>query len=232
MILLLAAMDAEIEAIVEAVNDKKETMRIGITRYAGTLEGKNVVVAKTGVGKVMAAICVQSLIDEYRPVAMIFTGLAGSLRPHIRIGDTLIARDLVQHDIDASTLGFPLGSVPYTDFRFVPVDTGLLTLALGYKPDTGSVHVGRIGTGDQFITAEVLKSRPAIRDELLCDAVEMEGAAAALTCAVNGIPFLVARTISDMADGSAHVDFASFLHRAGINSLSLVRHLLRGLGLT
>ncbi|WP_164844443.1 5'-methylthioadenosine/adenosylhomocysteine nucleosidase [Azoarcus sp. DN11] len=226
MIIILGAMDSEIEEFLSRLSSPQRHQWNGFAQHRGQLEGQDVLVSKSGVGKVMSALVTQHLIDRWHPQAVIFTGLAGSLRPHIDIGDTLLAADLVQHDLESAGLQLPRGQVPYSDYRFMPADPVLLELAAGFVPATGKVHRGRICTGDQFITCREMDSHAYLTEELEGDGVEMEGASVALVCSVNRVPFLVARTISDRADGSAADNFEAFLPRASRNSLDLVRFLL------
>lgn len=229
MIVILGAMDTEIAEFLSAMEGRETSRWLGIEEHRGTLDGHPVLVSKTGVGKVMAAMRAQHFIDRVGPKALLFTGLAGSLKRDIRIGDTVLGRDLVQHDLEAQVLGSPRGQIPFSDIRFVEPDAQLLAIASRYQPDEGRVHLGRICTGDQFITHRELASHAHLHEELDGDAVEMEGAAVALVCSLNRLPFLVARTISDMADGEAVADFEQILPRASHNSLALVRHMLAGL---
>ena len=230
MILILGAMDSEIAEFLSALDAPQRAEWNGFAFHRGKLDGHAVLVAKSGVGKVMAALVTQHLIDAYAPRAVLFTGLAGSLRPHIEIGDTLLADDLVQHDLEPSGLGLPRGQVPFSDYRFLASDPILLDAAAGYAPPSGALHRGRICTGDQFITHRELASHHYLTSELAGDGVEMEGASVALVCRVNAVPFLVARTISDRADGSAAVNFEAFLPQASRNSLALVKYLLPRIG--
>ena len=226
MIVLLGAMDAEIEEFVAALNDVETQVWNGFTQYRGRLDGHEVVVSKSGVGKVMSALVTQHLIERWQPQAVIFTGLAGSLRRQIDIGDTLVARDLVQHDLESVALQLPRGQVPFSSYRFLPADQALLALATAYQPASGDLHLGRICTGDQFITYREMASHTYLTDELAGDGVEMEGASVALVCTVNRVPFLVVRTISDRADENAATNFEAFLPQASRNSLAFVRFLL------
>ncbi|AHC16250.1 5'-methylthioadenosine/adenosylhomocysteine nucleosidase [Salinispira pacifica] len=237
-IVLLGAMDGEIEEIRNALNSREEIIIGGWLRaYRGTLEGRPVVLAKSGVGKAMCAMSTQAIFDHIareeipsnaaprKPGALIFTGLAGSLNPELHIGDTLIAADCIQHDLDATALGIKRGTVPYSSHRFLESDPDLLAAAEGYRPESGRVHRGRVLTGDQFIARRNDPQYAYLREELEGDGVEMEGAAAALCAKVNSVPFLLARTISDEADGKAEVKFREFLIRASQNSLKLLTHI-------
>ena len=227
MIIILGAMDSEIDEFLSRLEQRQAFHWNGFTQHRGQLEGQDVLVSKSGVGKVMSAMVTQHLIDRWQPSAVIFTGLAGSLQPHIEIGDTLLAADLVQHDLESTALNLPRGQVPFSDYRFLPSDPILLELAAGFRPATGQLHQGRICTGDQFITYREMNSHAYLTDELDGDGVEMEGASVALVCSVNRVPFLVARTISDRADANAATNFEAFLPQASRNSLDLVRFLLR-----
>lgn len=226
MIVILGAMDSEISSFLSVMDKRQSVSWNGYEHDLGLIQGRPVLVSKSGVGKVLAAMMTQHLIDTYHPQAILFTGLAGSLQPHIGIGDTLIASDLVQHDMDAAGIGFPRGQIPFSDWRFLSADTQLLSLARGFKPVEGALHLGRICTGDQFITHREMGSHAYLRDELAGDGVEMEGASVAQVCAINQVPCLVVRTISDAADGSAGACFDEFLPRASRNSLDFVRYML------
>ena len=227
MIIILGAMDSEIDGFLSRLENRLEIHWNGFTQHRGQLEGQEVLVSKSGVGKVMSAMVTQHLIDRWHPKAVIFTGLAGSLQPHIEIGDTLLAADLVQHDMESAALNLPRGQVPFSNYRFMPSHPALLELAAGYRPANGRLHQGRICTGDQFITYREMVTHAYLTEELEGDGVEMEGASVALVCSVNRVPFLVARTISDRADEDAATNFEAFLPLASRNSLDLVRFILR-----
>lgn len=227
MIIILGAMDSEIDGFLSRLENRLEIHWNGFTQHRGQLEGQEVLVSKSGVGKVMSAMVTQHLIDRWHPKAVIFTGLAGSLQPHIEIGDTLLAADLVQHDMESAALNLPRGQVPFSNYRFLPSHPALLELAAGYRPANGRLHQGRICTGDQFITYREMVTHAYLTEELEGDGVEMEGASVALVCSVNRVPFLVARTISDRADEDAATNFEAFLPQASRNSLDLVRFILR-----
>jgi adenosylhomocysteine nucleosidase/adenosylhomocysteine/aminodeoxyfutalosine nucleosidase len=229
MIVILGAMDSEISEFLGRLEERETSHWNGFERHHGRLAGHDVLVSKCGVGKVMAAMVTQKLIDEFAPRALIFTGLAGSINPAIDIGDTVIASDLVQHDMDVAELGFARGQIPFSHWRFLETDAGLLEYARSFHPARGKAVLGRICTGDQFITHREMASHAYLTEELAGDVVEMEGASVAQVCRVNGLAFLVARTVSDRADGSALVNFEEFLPVASHNSLDFVLHVLRQL---
>jgi 5'-methylthioadenosine/S-adenosylhomocysteine nucleosidase len=231
-VLILGAMDGEISDFIEAMDQRNEDISsAGVQMYSGRLSNRDVVVAKSGVGKVMAALTTQNILDHIRSSGrvveyLVFTGLAGAINPAYRIGDTLIAVDCVQHDLDATALRIPRGTIPYSKMRFIGSDLRLVEAAQSYRPVEGTVHTGRVLTGDQFIHQRNNPEYAYMTVELEGDAVEMEGAAAATCALVNGVPFVLIRTISDQADGKARVKFSEFLPKASRNSLQAVLHLL------
>jgi 5'-methylthioadenosine/S-adenosylhomocysteine nucleosidase len=190
------------------------------------MEGKQAILVKSGIGKVFSALVSQHLIDAYSPSAMIFTGVAGALNPAYEIGDVVVSRDCIQHDVDGLALGFSRGNILYTDLKVFAADAALAAAALSATADGHKIHSGRILTGDQFMTRDEINHHRYLMDELHGDAVEMEGGAMAQVCAVNGLPYVVVRTISDRADGDAVHDFNRFLPVVARNSYAIVRHIL------
>ncbi len=166
-----------------------------------------------------------------RPDYLIVTGIAGSVRDGLDLGDVVVSRDCVQHDLDATALGFELGQVPYTEHRILRADPRLVELALATQVDGQRVVAGRILTGDQFVSDpdDALRRRLS---ELDGSVVEMEGAAIALVATVNRVPFVIIRSVSDKADAAAPADFGAFLRRAAANSYTVCAGILHGLART
>ena len=183
---------------------------------------------RTGVGKACAAMVAQYAVDRERPDCLLVTGIAGSIRPGLALGDVVVSRDCVQHDLDVTALGYPLGEVPFTGHRFMAADPRLVELALATPVPGQQVVAGRILTGDQFITAADAARMERLHS-LEGDAVEMEAAAVALVATVNGIPFVIIRSISDHADAAAPADFKAWLRRAAANSYTVCAGILQGL---
>lgn len=229
MVLLLGALDEEIAELREAITaETKETWR-GFSFWRGRIEGREVVLAKTGVGKSLSALVTQHLVDRFTPTEILFCGIAGSLTPTLEIGDLLVARDCLQHDMDARPVGFPLGQIPFTPFRVLTCDGSLVEAALSFTPAGYRVISGRVLTGDQFLTSSDRASHRYLTEELAGDAVEMEGASVALVAAVNEIPFLLVRAISDRADGGAPRSFNRFLTLAARRTFDIILHVLRSI---
>ncbi|AFG38591.1 5'-methylthioadenosine/adenosylhomocysteine nucleosidase [Spirochaeta africana] len=207
MVVVLAAMQQELDGIVQA---QEHGWRPALQTRV------------TGVGKVMAAMTTQRIIDELAPQAVLMVGVAGGLNPRLSIGDVVVGAETLQHDLDVTALGIPRGTVPFTGYRWLAGDEQLLQAAkhtiLPGKNEAGQpvqLHAGRILTGDQFMSRAAQQQHRYLVDELNGDAVDMESAAVAQVCVCNNIPHLVLRVISDTADGSARVDFWRFLPRAG-----------------
>jgi len=227
MIAIIGAMDGEIKEILTHTDMQQSREWNGFQFHTGLFENKKVVVAKGGVGKVMIAMLTQKLIDEYAPEMIIFTGIAGALNPELEVGDIVVARDCMQHDLDATALGFKRGEVPYSPHYIQKTDETLYQIAMRYAPDGHNVKSGRILTGDQFITTASTQQATFLRDKLGGDAIEMEGASLGLVSELNEIPFLIIRTISDKADKKAHVDFSKFLPEASKANCQMLRHIFQ-----
>jgi 5'-methylthioadenosine/S-adenosylhomocysteine nucleosidase len=223
---IIGALDAEIDEYVKHLKDLKTNRWKQFVFYEGHFARKRVVICKSGVGKVFAALTTQKVIDTYNPALIIFTGVAGALNTKLQVGDIVVADDCVQHDLDARELGFPRGAIPYTGHRFFHSDKHLKSLAMS-APTQHAMYEGRILTGDQFLTQSVLKGYEYLTEELQGDAVEMEGASVGQVCTVNEVPFLVIRTISDKADENASIHFNEFLPVVAKNSFQMVDHMLK-----
>lgn len=226
LFVLIGAMDAEIDEYLNHLEQKEIKHWKSFTFYEGILAGKQVVICKSGVGKVFAALVTQKLIDTYAPAGILFTGVAGGISDKLNVGDVVVADDCIQHDLDARGLGFPRGAVPYTEHRYFKTDHRLKKLALS-APCQHPIHEGRILTGDHFITKSEMHEFNYLTEELQGDAVEMEGAAVGQVCSVNEIPFLIIRTISDKANEEAAVNFNKFLPVVANNSFEVVSHILK-----
>lgn len=228
--LILGALEAEVAEYREQLEGRQDEVWGLSTLSRGKLAGHPVVVAATGVGKSMAALVAQHLVDTEGPERLIFTGIAGALNADLAVGDMVVASDSLQHDLDARGAGFARGEVPFSGIRLIPADRGLAEAALSYPADGFRVVSGRILTGDLFLTRSFSDAYDYLVSELHGDAVEMEGASAGLVALINHLPFLLLRVLSDRADGSAEVDFKTFLPVASRRTLGVVEHVLRTLG--
>lgn len=227
---IVAAMREEMHALLPLMSQVQTVVRGGREFHRGVLHGRRAVLVRCGIGKVAAATTAALLAAEFAPAMLILTGVAGGLGEGVRVGDAVLARALLQHDMDASPL-FPRYEVPLTGRARFAVDAALADrLAVATEAglrevqrEVGSAHLAAFGiaqprlhqglviSGDRFVAtaAESAALRAALPDAL---AVEMEGAAVAQVCADFGLPLAVLRVVSDRADDSAHVDFLRFTH--------------------
>lgn len=220
---IIGAMDVEVDALKKDMNIKREVKRAGMTFCEGELCGMDAVVVRSGVGKVNAAVCTQILIDEFQVDAVVNTGIAGSLKAEINIGDLVISTDLVHHDMDAMGFGYPLGQIPQMDVFSFRADEELAELAKKACEEVNpeiQVFRGRIVSGDQFVSDKAVKEKIAGNFDGYC--TEMEGAAIAQAAFLNGVPFVVVRAISDKADDSATMDYPAFERLAVEHSVKLI----------
>jgi len=187
---------------------------------------KNIIVMKSGVGKVNAAMVCQKIIDKHNPAFIISTGVAGALNPTLDIGDVVLSKDCLQHDMDARGLGVTRGTIPYINLRTFRGDQGLINAAMTTLLVNQKIIQGRILTGDQFFTNRQASQYNYLIDELKGDAIDMETAAIGQVCTINEVPFLSVRTISDKADGSAKMNFEKFLPILAKNSFYIVKTIL------
>ncbi|UFJ61422.1 5'-methylthioadenosine/adenosylhomocysteine nucleosidase [Brevibacillus sedimenti] len=227
---IIGAMDEEIALYLEAMTGTVSTEKAGIVYHEGEMEGTSVVLCKSGVGKVNAAVTTQMLIDQFKVDRIIFTGVAGAVHPDLNIGDLVVSTDCVQHDIDVTALGFAPGQIPYTEQWVWQADPALRELAIAAGKDLEDdvqVASGRILSGDQFVASR--EKVKWLREQFDAHCTEMEGAAVGQVCAMNGVPFVIVRSMSDKADGSAHVNFAEFTRLASQRSYAIVSRMLRAM---
>ena len=227
---IIGAMDIEVDALKEQMTGVTRVNKASMEFYQGKLNGKDVVVVRSGIGKVNAAVCTQILADVFEVEAVINTGIAGSLRNEINIGDIVVSTDALQHDMDAVEFGYPKGQIPGMKvFSFV-ANAALRETAVRVcqkvNPDI-QVFEGRIVSGDQFVARAEEKNE--IIKEFAGYCTEMEGASIAQAAYLNGIPFVVVRAISDKADNSATMDYPTFERQAAQHCVNLVGEMLREL---
>ena len=213
-------MDIEVDGLVSSMPKKKITMLSGIKFYQGKLCGKDVVVAKCGIGKVFASICAQTMILNFNPSVVINTGVAGTLDKDLCVLDVAIASGVVQHDMDTSPLGDPYGLISGINvIVFNSDDRVVNTLKLASEQAKILCKTGIIATGDKFVHKS--ENKAWIKNEFNAIACEMEGGAIGHTCYVNGVPFGIIRAISD-GEG-ATMDYLNFSLRAAQRSIDIVK---------
>ena len=223
MIGLIGAMTVEVELIKGSMTEKREETISGITFVQGKLEGVDCVAAVSGIGKVNAAMCAQTMILRYHPRLIINTGVAGGMGKGIKISDIVVADSVVQHDMDTSDLGDPKGFISGIDRIQIPCDEELndKVRAAAGAVEGLACHQGIIATGDQFVGSKDKLNR--LMEEFGAVACEMEGGSIGQVCALNKIPFAVIRAISDHGDDEASVDFPAFASQAAQKSIELLK---------
>ncbi|ANS75026.1 nucleosidase [Paenibacillus yonginensis] len=227
---ILGAMDEEIALLLRQMEGKDTQIQAGIPFTTGRLLGRNVVVSKSGVGKVNAAATTQLMIDRFNVSSVLFTGVAGAVNPELQIGDIVISSSCQQHDMDVTPLGYARGIIPYQEISDFPADDALVKLAMRACEKICQDHqflVGRVLSGDRFVA-----DRDVVQDlyeNMHGACVEMEGAAVAQVCYMNRVPYVVLRSMSDKADGSAHVNFAEFTVEAANRSYAILNEMIASL---
>ena len=228
-IAIVSTMHEELAAVLALMPDERRQLAGGREFWRGHLHGHEVIAVLSRIGKVAAATTATALIERFAVREIVFTGVAGGLRPGVNVGDVVVADSFLQHDLDASPI-FPKYEVPlYGTSRFesdVTLTQRLAAAAARALPGV-PVHRGLVISGDRFVstTAEARALQAALPDAL---AVEMEGAAIAQVCRDYGVPFAAVRTVSDRADDAAHGDFTKFVQDvASAHSAAIVAEFLR-----
>ena len=229
MIGILCALDQEIERLLKEIERPVHRQLCGYDYVEGALRGVNVVLCKCGVGKVNAAVCAQTMILTWPVRLVINSGVAGALREPLEIGDICVASDLVQHDVDTTAVGDPVGfvsTVNQTYFRCAEWAVDGLLRAAG-SIEGVRVLSARIASGDQFIHDQAQKDRIVrLFDASAC---EMEGCAIAQVCFISGVDCAVIRAISDASTGSHDVEYNRYMPMAAEISARVVLKFLENL---
>ncbi len=227
---IIGAMEVEVETLKKDMEVGRVVKKAGMEFHEGVLNGMPVVVVRSGICKVNAAVCTQILIDDFGVDGIINTGVGGSLNAEINIGDIVISTDVVHHDVNAVEFGYALGQIPQMKVFSFPADEAFAEKAKAacnrVNPDI-TVWRGRICSGDQFVSSQEQKDQIIKAFHGWC--TEMEGAGIAQTAYLNGVPFIIVRAISDKADNSAYVDYATFEKKAAEHSVRLVEALMSDL---
>jgi len=222
---VIGAMEEEIITLKEQIDIISAKNIIGVDFYIGKMLGNNVVLVRSGIGKVNAAICTQILIDLYAVDYIINVGVAGAVDKNLKIGDIVICEDAVYHDFDTTVFGDLIGIIPRMNESFFKADDVLVKIALeaANKQNKNAV-VGRIASGDQFVSNSDVKNKIWNNFKALC--VEMEGAAIAHTCYLNKIPFSIIRSISDNAEEQDTFNYKQFFKESAIVAAAIVKNMI------
>lgn len=226
-IVIIGAMEQEIELLKNLMHHPKEDKIGSFSFFCGRLFNKDVILSLSGIGKVNAAAATALAVGRYKPDCVINTGSAGGLGAGLQVGDVVVGSLVAHHDVDVTAFGYQIGQVPKLRPAFES-DAALVKAAgkAASKTFAGSrIHKGLIVSGDQFVHSteqvELIRSR-----FFGVQVVEMEAAAIAQTCEQLGVPFVVVRAVSDLADEKADISFGEFLETAAVNSAKMVNSIV------
>lgn len=230
---VIGAMESEVAQLRGALQNTETTDCCGLTFHSGTLGNRRVVLVRCGVGKVNAARCAQMLIDRFAVDYIVNTGIAGGVGAGLAVADVVVGAELVQHDFDAVAFGYARGNICDPTHRDAPsVFRGDAELIAAFRAaaetliDPARVKTGRIATGDLFVASA--EAKRDIAETFGAVAAEMEGGAIAQVASMAGVPFIVLRAISDLADGSSPKSFAEFEKETADLSASILRRMIEG----
>ena len=223
---IIGAMDIEVNMLKSQLLNTTVTEKAGVTFIEGSLNGKNVVIAKSGVGKVNAALCTQLMITVFNATCIINTGIAGAAAHGLKVQDIVLSTDAVYHDMNVVEFGYKITEIPGMKCSCFPADTKMIDAAQkafdSLKEKEGHKLIkGRIASGDVFVASKELKNTIIQNCNPAC--VEMEGAAIAHACYVNQIPYLIIRCMSDMADDNGEESYSFNEEAAAVLSAALVK---------
>lgn len=222
MLGIIGAMTVEVDELKKIMSDTLEHTVGDMTFVSGKLYGADAVVTVCGEGKVNAAMCTQAMIMEYAPDLIINTGVGGGLADGLKIGDVVVASAVVEHDMDMSPLGYPIGFVGGVNRTEMPCDKKTADLL---ERCTRELNIpcrrGIVASGDQFISSDEKKA--FLVKTFNASVCEMEGAAIGHVCIRNGVPFGVLRSVSDSGDDKASMSFPEFAELAAKNSIAIIK---------
>ena len=226
---IIGAMEAEVAILKSKLAKSKTIIQSGFTFYQGELNGSEVIIVQSGIGKVAAALATAFLIDKFQPDYVVNTGSAGGFEQTLKVGDIVVSSQVRYHDVDVTAFGYEKGQLPNQPAAYVAnpmlVDAAKSSALL--LTDIKSL-VGLITTGDTFMTNEgdINKAKINFPDMV---AVEMEGAAIAHTCHHLDVPFVIIRSLSDIAGKESPTSFDAYLEKAAVNSSQLVENMVEHL---
>ena len=224
---IIGAMEEEVTLLKESMNVVTTRNVIGCDFFVGSVEGSshNIVLVRSGIGKVNAALCAQVLIDIFAVDSVINVGVAGAIDRTLKVGDIVISSDAIQHDFDTSALGDEPGYISRMDTSIFAADINLIDAATDAVEELGLVpNIGRIVSGDQFIADLDSKHRIQTLFNPLC--CEMEAAAIAHVLFLYKIPFVILRVMSDTADCDGDVDYEQFFRESAKTAGNIVNNML------
>jgi len=226
---IIGAMEPEVAILKSKLINSQITEHAGYTFYQGELDGSDVVIVQSGIGKVAAALATAILIDKFQPDYVVNTGSAGGFEQSLKVGDIVISSEVRYHDVDVTAFGYEIGQLPANPAAYIPHPDLVAAAQTGIDAlDNIKTLVGLITTGDTFMTADADIAKARANFPTMA-AVEMEGAAIAHTCHQFNVPFVVIRSMSDIAGKESPTSFEAYLETASVNSSQLVINMLNAL---
>ncbi len=226
---IIGAMEPEVALLKAKLSNSEEVMHAGYTFYQGQLDGNDVVIVQSGIGKVAAALATAVLIDKFQPDYVVNTGSAGGFDAALKVGDIVVSSEVRYHDVDLTVFGYEIGQLPANPAAYIPHEALVQAAKQGIEQlENIQTMIGLITTGDTFMTKDedIAKARANFPTMA---AVEMEGAAIAHTCHQFNVPFVIIRSLSDIAGKESATSFDEYLETASVNSSQLVVNMLNAL---
>lgn len=222
---IIGAMDEEIAFLKAAMSHQKEQVIANVLFIEGEIANRQIVLLKSGIGKVNAAMATTLLIENFQADLVINTGTAGGFSSDLKVGDIVIASEVVHHDVDVTAFDYQLGQVPQLPATFKSDET--LIASTKHVLQQLDIHslIGLVATGDSFMS-DVNLIKTTVNNFPLMLAAEMEGAAIAQVCYQYETPFIIIRSISDIAGEDSPISFNKFIHIASENSSEIIMALI------
>jgi len=219
---IIAAMEEEIDFLRSKIESLTITKEGTIELYSGSIDGVNVVLVRSGIGKVNAAVAATLLIRDFKPTCIVNTGSAGGLKSDMEVGDIVVSSKVFHHDFDLKPIGFQHGEIPGLPVFFESDKRLVSVIEENLNNDPNTRHtIGQVGTGEFFVSSEDYVSETKRRFPEVV-AIEMEAAAIAQVCFQFDVPFVVIRAISDVADKESPMSFDQFVKVAGKKSAEML----------
>lgn len=226
-IAIIGAMEEEVTLLRDNIKNQEQTVVAGYEFTSGKMDKADVVLLRSGIGKVNAAMSTTILLEKFQPDVVINTGSAGGFHPDLNVGDVVISSEVRHHDVDVTAFGYEYGQVPQLPAAF-NADEKLIQIAETAAKEISDIQVvkGLIATGDSFM-------HDPIRVEFVrgkftdLQAVEMEAAAIAQVAYQFNTPFVIIRSLSDIAGKESNVSFEQYLEKAAVNSANLVMKIVK-----
>lgn len=226
---IIGAMKSEVEDLYNKIENPETTEIFGFKFFTGLIEGKEIILLESGIGKVQAAVATSLLISDFEPDFMINTGCAGGFSKEMKVGDVVISDKAIQHDVDVTMLGYEPGQIPGQPLAF-EADSFLVEKSEQAVREVEGITYkkGLILTGDTFVADD--EKAYALKEKFPeAEAVEMEGASIAQVSTLMKVPFVIIRSLSDIAGSESKVSYEKFVVKAAQRSAEIVMNMLKNM---